>query len=140
MQILIEIPDVVINDTILKRKARLFTMTYNQNELTLTLTWVIGFYANLGGAYGSSISELVNDYSHQSIADNNTKVNPATGEIIFPITTQTVDSNGHTTEVITYATDHMGQYDWFNHLAETQPIQVHDMIRQYGTMISNWDK
>jgi len=124
----IDIADVEINGTILKRKATLFTMTYNQSAKYLVLNWSVSFFADSLGFYGRSLSEIIPSYSHESIADNNTFVNPATGQILI------ADSTGH------YSINYMGQYDWFNMMAETQPLQIHDMIRQYGMLVTNWEK
>lgn len=168
VDIIIDIPDLVVNDTIIKRKAKLFTMTYNQDAKYLALTWVISSFSDMNGEYGGYLGSVIPDYSHNSIADNTVAVNPATGEIIFPVTTTittpvtttvtnqiiTQDENGNdvvsyitqdvtenvTTTTTDYAMDYMGQYDWFNMLAEAQPIQVHGMIRQYGAMVANWNK
>jgi hypothetical protein len=126
VRISIDIPDVVINGTKLKRKATLFTMTYNQSAKYLALSWTVSYYADSAGSYGQSLAEIAPSYSRESIADNNTFVNPATGEIL------TADSAGH------YSMNYMGQYDWFNMLAENQTIQVHNLIRQYGYMITDW--
>jgi len=132
----LNIPDVVIDSTILKRKAKLFTMIYNQNSKSLTLNWTVSFFANDGGNYGEPLS-FIPSYSKESIADNTTAVNPATGQIISMV--DILDADGNVTGQ-DYAIDWMGQYDFFNMLAENQPIQVHDMIRQYGIGVSNWDK
>ncbi len=111
--IIIDIPDLVVGDISLKRKAELFTMTYNQTKKFLKLTWIVS-YPDLQGIKGLS------SYTKESIADNTTIVDVATGNIL------TADENGN------YPGDYIGQYDWFNMVAETQTVQVHDMIRQYG--------
>lgn len=141
----INIPDVINAGTILKRKAKLFTMTYNQHAEYVALNWIVSFYSDDNGEYGASLSGVIPDYIYESIADNSTAVNPETGEIIFPVETITpavLDENGNeiTPASSTYDVDFMGQYDWFNMLAENQPIQVHRMIEQYGASVTNWDK
>jgi hypothetical protein len=126
VQISIDIPDVLINGTKLKRKATLFTMTYNQSAKYLALSWTVSYWSDSSGFYGKALADIAPSYSRESIADNNTFVNPATGAVL------TADSSGH------YPMNYMGQYDWFNMLAENQPLQVHDLIRQYGYMITEW--
>lgn len=122
-QITIPISDVVVNNTIVKRKATLFTMIYNQQSKTLSLSWTVNFFANNNGEYGESISNIAPSYTRETIADNTTLVNLSTGAIL----------DNPTGNV-------MGQYDWFFMIATTQPIIVNDMIRQYGLNVTNWDK
>ena len=126
--IVINIPDKVINQTTIKCTATLFTMTYNQHTQTLVLNWTIKCYANNAGAYGDYLGSFIPDYSKETIADNTTFVDPSTGVIVFP------ESNPDSTAA------YMGQYDFFNMLAEKQPLKVHDIIRQYGYQVLNWDK
>lgn len=141
VNIIINIPDLIINDTIIKRKAVLFTMTYNQDSKYLALTWIVKSFSNNNGEYGESLESVIPDYSHNSIADNTIFVNPQTGEILPPIITPITDSQtGYITYNVDYSVDYMSQYDWFNMIAESQPIQVHTMIRQYGSTVINWNK
>jgi len=116
----IDIPDLVVNEQLsLKRKAKLFTMTYNQLAKYLTLSWIVS-YPDLIDVKGFS------PYSKESIADNTTIVDVNTGAIL------TADAEGN------YPGDYIGQYDWFNNVAETQQVNVHAMIRQYGLQ-ADWN-
>lgn len=126
--IVINIPDLVVNGTKVKRTATLFTMTYNMQYQTLSLNWTIKAYADSSGSYSTYLGQFITNYSKESIADDNTFVNPQTGAFLYP------DANGK------YSMNYMGQYDFFNYLAETQPLKVHDLIRQYGMQVTNWDK
>lgn len=126
--ITILIPDFVVGETVIKRKAELFTMTYNQNAKTLSLTWTVKCYADSSGLYGAYIGAMIPDYSRESIADNQTAVDPTTGAIL------TSDSTGN------YNMDWMGQYDWFHMVSELHPLHVANLIRNYGAMMINWDK
>ncbi|MFZ4056994.1 MAG: hypothetical protein ACOYKE_02595 [Ferruginibacter sp.] len=128
VKISIDIPDVVINETTIKRKAELFTMTYNQSSKYLSLNWKVTHYADSLGQYGQSLDKLIPSWTKESIADNATAVNPQTGQILVP------DSLGN------YSINYLGQYDFFNMLAENSPIQVHNLIRQYGLSVESWDK
>ena len=131
VRIVIDIPDLKINETVLKRKATFFTMTYNQKAESLALNWTVQFYADSSGTYGRYLGGeggSIPDKSKEIIADNSTFVDPATGAIVY--------SNA----AGLYNIDYMGQYDWFNMIAENQPIKVHDMMREYGEKIANWDK
>lgn len=115
----IEIPDLNVNGITLKRKASLFTMTYNQAAKYLALSWIVS-YPEMEGVKGFS------PYSKESIADNTTMVDVQTGDILTP------DEDGN------FPGNYIGQYDWFNMVAETQNIEVHDLIRQYGQK-AEWD-
>jgi len=122
----IDIPDLVINDTIIKRKIQLFTMIYNQQSKYLVLNWVIKHFADDDGKYGEYLINIIPDKTRESIADNTTLVNSQTGEFIY------MDENNEYPEDVYY----MGQYDFFNMIAENMSFNIHDMIRQYGQMIT----
>lgn len=130
VRITIDIPDLVVNSLSLKRTATLFTMIYNQATKSLTLAWLVE-YTDLQGIKGLS------SYTKESIADNSTMVDVNTGAILSPVLDANgdpvLDANGNNT----YAGDYIGQYDWFNNLAETQQIKVHDLIRAYGVQ-ADW--
>ena len=125
-QITINIPDKVVNQTIIKRKAELFTLLYNQHSKEVALNWTIKSFANDNGDYGALIAELVPDTSVEMVADNTTFVNPATGEILTP-------------DPVTgeYSMDYVGQYDFFYSIAAASPIVLHNLITQYGNQHFN---
>lgn len=134
-QITINIADLVIGDTVIKRKATLFTMTYNQFTKTVSLSWTVKSYANNAGEYGDALT-MIPDYSKESIADNTIFVNPATGEHL-----QKTEPIPDTDPVeYDYPMDYMGQYDFFYIMGATQEIRVHDVITQYGNQMTSWDK
>jgi hypothetical protein len=117
--IVIEIPDVIIQGTILKRKASLYTMTYNIAKQYVALSWEISYYAyTLNGNYGNEIT-FIPKYTKENLADNTTKVD-STGTIILP------DAEGN------YPPNVIGQFDFFNNVAENVPVKVNAVIRQYG--------
>jgi hypothetical protein len=122
----LNIPDVVISGTTIKRKAKCFTMTYNLTYKTLALSWEVSHYANDNGAYGLPLSFIPN-YSKENVADNTTLVDPS-GAFVYP------DADGN------YPSDAIGQFDWFNNLGENADINVHNLIRQYGNAYTKWDK
>ena len=128
VNIVIPIPNVIINNTTLRRTATLFTMTYNQSAQTVVLNWTIKFYSDSAGTCGAYLGAVIPDYSKEVVASNASFVNPSTGAFVIP------DSKGN------YPMNYMGQYDFFNYIAETQPLKVHSLIRQYGYQILSWDK
>jgi hypothetical protein len=34
----------------------------------------------------------------------------------------------------------IGQYDFFNKMGESEPVLVHDVIKQFGMGLQNWEK
>ena len=125
----INLPSKTINGTKLKMKAKLFTMLYNQESKSLTLNWKVSYYADSAGHYGQKLNlPGVSTYSVESVARNTVRVIPATGEIIEP------DS------LVGYPPDLelMGQYDFFYNLAENNEINVHNLIRAYGSAVKEW--
>ena len=130
VNISINISDTVINNTIIKRKADLFTMVYNIDAKFLSLTWKVKHYSdslviNNGhdtSYYGQYLGGLIPDKIKETIADNNSFVNANTGDFVFP------DEQGNFPTNIPV----MGQYDYFNYVAEHVPIIVNDLIRYHG--------
>jgi hypothetical protein len=123
----INIPDIVVNGTKIKAKAQLFTMTYNQASKYVALNWRVTYYSDSSGKYGSELAiNGITGYNKETIADNNTKVNPSTGAVVLP------DSTG------VYPAGSVGQYDFFYSIAENVDIKVHDLIRSYGAAVTEW--
>jgi hypothetical protein len=118
----ISIPDLVINQTKIKRKAELHTMIYNQASKSLVLNWKVSYYADSSGHFGQPINiNGISSYSKESIANNTVFVNPSTGAFVAEGTPGAI-----------------GQYDFFYYLAENQDINVHDLIRAYGAAVTEW--
>jgi len=136
----LEIPDVVISGTIIKRKATLFTMIYNLKSKSLALTWDVSHFANDNGAYGMPLT-FIPSYSKDNVADNTTIVDPATGAFLTDadLYTDGVDADANPIKVPTNIPQ-IGQFDWFNNLGENVQINVHNLIKQYGNAYSKWDK
>ena len=123
--IVLEIPDVVIDGTVLKRKASLFTMTYNLGKLYVSLSWEVSYWAtNPDSTYGEQLT-FIPKYTKESVADNTTKVD-STGTIVPP------NPDG------TYPPGVIGQFDFFNNVAENVPVLVNTLIRQYGEAVKEW--
>jgi len=144
VDIVLEIPDVQIEGTTIKRKANLFALIYNMNTKQVSISWTVTHYAQNGnGTYGANLSDIIPSYSKEQIATNDVPVNPITG---FPIDPEsmlpTITTNSETGErtVIPSNVQWMGQYDFFNKMGESEPILVHDVIKQFGMGLQNWDK
>jgi len=145
VDIVLEIPDVVIDATTLKRKAKLFALIYNMHTKQVSISWTVSHYAkNDDGSYGDSLSKIVPDYSKEQIATNDVAVNPITG---FPIDPEDIKPTivadpitGEVLEVIPSLTPWVGQYDFFNNMGENVPVKVNDVIRQFGQGLQDWSK
>jgi hypothetical protein len=119
MDIILEIPDIVVDATVLKRKAKLEALTYNMNEKYVLLSWIIITYsANPDGTYGDDLSAIVPRGTREQFGNNNVLVNPVTG---VPVTDPNEPS--------------IGQYDFFNNIGENVSIKIHDVIRQFGATL-----
>ena len=102
MDIILEMPDIVVDSTVLKRKAKLFSLVYNTAEKFVTLSWVVTTYAaNDDGSYGNELSQFIPPYKREQIANNNVLVDPATGVPVEEPNDQSI-----------------GQYDFFNNMGE----------------------
>lgn len=128
VDIILDIPDVTIDATTIKRKAKLFALIYNMSTKQVSISWVVTHYAkNADNTYGDDLSNIIPNYTKEQIATNDVPVNPTTGH---PIDPTNIDDN----------TDYIGQYDFFNNMGENVPVKVHDIIRQFGLGLQNWDK
>lgn len=127
-QIVLQIPDLVVGNTIIKRDAQLISMCYNTSNMTLVLMWNIRHYADSSGTYGRYLDYIIPDRIKKTTADNTVMVNSSTGAFVYK------DSSGNYPENILY----IGQFNFFQRLAEYQPILVNSMIIQYGQNTS-WD-
>jgi len=137
----IAIPDFIKGDTVIKRVAELFTMIYNQATKQLSITWVIKHFAkNTDGTKGEYLGAVIPDWSKTSIADNTTMCDVANGHPIQKIDTGEVDEDGNPIFDYNPQITYMGQYDFFWNLAQTQPVEVHNMIINFGGLVESWDK
>lgn len=126
VQIEIEIPDLVISDTIIKRKILLDSMTYNQAAKIVVLDWIVKHYSNNSDKYGEYLGDgiayrRIEDKRRTTTADNSVFVDVQTGEFI--------------TEEQKNSVMWIGQYDFFNMLSEVMPIKIHETIHNYGSKI-----
>jgi hypothetical protein len=126
--ITINIPDLVVGDTVIKRKAELFTLIYNQATKQVCLSWTIKSFANNGGQYGDALPFIPNT-SKEMIADNSVFVNPANGQRVE----KNVPIPDTEPQEFDYPCDYISEYEFFFVMAASQPIKLHDVIMQYGT-------
>lgn len=135
-QISIDIPDAEYGDTVIKRKAVLFNMNYNQSVKQLVLQWQVKHFADVNGTAGDPIT-LIPDWTKETIADNTTMCNAANGYPMEPLAAgdPNADENGYPKDM-----NYMGQYDFFYALAAQQPITVHPLIIQFGQLVQSWEK
>lgn len=137
----INIPDFAKDETIVKRSATLFSMIYNQFTKQLSITWLVKHFSkNIDGTKGEYLGAVIPDWSKTSIADNTTMCDISNGHPIEKIDTGEVDESGN--PILDYDVNitYMGQYDFFWNLAQTQPVEVHNMIINFGGLVENWDK
>jgi hypothetical protein len=137
-RIQISIPDFISGETVIKRTATLFTLVYNQAAGALVLTWIVKHFAkNEDNTAGEYLGGTIPDWSKESLADNTSMCDVTNGHPIEKI-------NVGTEEEPVYDYDpninYTGQYDFFNQAAEAGPLQVHDMIREFGSLVESWDK
>ena len=138
VEIEIEIPSIEISQTIIKRKAKLFSLIYNRNSKEVALAWTVKHYAATAEGYGDYLS-FIDDWGLTSVADNSTMCDVTNGTPIQKIVVGQ-DENGN--DILDYdpAIDYTGQYDFFSNLAETQPVMIHAMMIQFGNQVTSWEK
>lgn len=139
IEIEIEIPSIEIGSTVIRRKAKLFSLIYNKGSKTVSVAWIVQHYAaTTADGYGEYLS-FIPDWSVTSVADNTTMCNVANG---FPIEMIEIGQDEDGDPIFGYdpAINYTGQYDFFSHLAETQPVKIHEMIIQFGNNVKSWEK
>jgi hypothetical protein len=138
VEIEIEIPSIEIDETIIKRKAKLFSLIYNKSSKEVALAWTVKHYAATATGYGAYLT-FIPDWSLTSVADNTTMCDVTNG---FPIYKIVVGQDENGNDILDYdpAINYTGQYDFFSNLAETQPVMIHQMMIQFGNQVISWDK
>lgn len=129
-QIILDIPDLVYNDTIIKRKAEVFNLVYNLSNKFVSVTFLIKHYSNNNDAYGDYLPSIP-DKLKEIVADNTIIVDSSTGQIIKDVN-QYQDENG------SWTIDVIGQYDFFNRIGENYDVNIHNLIRSYASQ-ADWD-
>ena len=136
-RIVIDIPDLEIDSTVIKRQAEVFTLLYNQNSKEVAVTYTVKHYSDCDGQPGEYMGKTIVDWSKETIADNTTMCNTENGHPIekLPEGDPDADENGYPRNL-----NYMGQYDFFYMLAQTQPVQIHSLIIQFGQLVQSWEK
>ena len=137
-EIEIAIPDIEIGQTVIKRKAKLFSLIYNKGSKEVSVAWIIQHYAATAEGFGEYLS-FIPDWSKTTVADNTTMCDVTNG---FPIQMIQVGQDEDGDPIFDYDTaiNYTGQYDFFCNLAETQPVLIHAMIIQFGQQVTSWEK
>jgi hypothetical protein len=138
-EIEIEIPSIEIGSTVIRRKAKLFSLIYNKGSKEVAVAWTVKHYAaTTADGYGQYL-DFIPDWSKTSVADNTTMCDVTNG---FPIQMIEVGHDEDGDPIFDYdpAINYTGQYDFFSHLAETQPVLIHQMIIQFGNQVKSWEK
>lgn len=138
-EIEIEIPSIEISSTVIRRKAKLFSLIYNKGSKEVAIAWTVQHYAaTTADGYGEYLT-FIPDWSVTSVADNTTMCDITNG---FPIQMIVVGQDENGNDILDYdpAINYTGQYNFFCHLAETQPVMIHAMIIQFGNNVASWEK
>jgi hypothetical protein len=138
-EIEIEIPSIEIGSTVIRRKAKLFSLIYNKGSKEVAIAWTVQHYAaTTADGYGDYL-DFIEDWPKTSVADNTTMCDVTNG---FPIQMIEIgqDEDGDPLYGYDPAINYTGQYDFFCQLAETQPVLIHAMIIQFGNNVVSWEK
>lgn len=160
-QIVVEIADLVIGNTVIKRKARFDSLHYSQTtpqstpgpfpgsvsttpaqEVVIMVT-ILSFAANADGSYGESLEGKPGfaSYTRPLRATNTTLVDASTGVVIGeatllndPAATQDAYTDGFGVQHpagVLHGKDYMYEDEFFRRLASNMPVIVDDLIGQY---------
>jgi len=128
--ITLELQDLVIGKTTVKRKATLLSLVYNTKLRQVVLNWEVSHYVNEeDGSYGECLSYLIPNYLKESVANDAVYVNSGSGEIL-----------NNFDPTLNPDQEYCTQFEWFYNMGENIPVKVHDVIRYYGMGIENWNK
>lgn len=130
-QVTIDIPDLKIGNTIIKRKVTENVLIDNVAMKFVAMTWDVIHYADSISEgkhyYGKKIeNDGIRTYQITTRADNNTMVDLANGEIVK------ANSEG------IYPEGSIGQFDYFRYIAKNVPIKLDDLKRAYGSAVTEW--
>lgn len=142
--ILVEISDIVISGTVVKRKALYRGMNYTEppfetlpvnpfpvKDGVVLATRVMLYANNPDNSYGDRLSSRIfNDYDKSFSADADTLVNPVTGAIICEASKQ-FDPASFQEGGVLYNIKYMPENDFFHQLASNSPVIVRNVIAQY---------
>ena len=128
-----EISDLVLLDTIIKRKVRFEAMHHHQDadgQCRATLFVRLYCYANAAGAYGPQLEGPLFRASRRELyADNNCLVDAATGAILAVRDGRSAAE--WETLPASFEQPTMLQGDFFEYLRENQPILIGELIRHH---------
>lgn len=123
--IIVEITDLVLGNTKLKRKATFETLIYNKKSGVLSVAWKVEYYADNNGQYGAKLDASgITAYSKEQLAGAASYVNLDTQEM-FIATPTTVFPENYSTE-----------FEFYNFVAETQTVNIHSLIRAQAAKIA----
>jgi hypothetical protein len=125
--ITINLPDTVIANTVLKRKATCETMIYNLKSRSLATSWRIDYFANNGGNYGDIIDVPgISSFTRELIADNTSIFDTSTGKVVkqSELDADPAKYNASTTL--------WGEFDFYQYVGANQPSIIHNLIIQAG--------
>lgn len=124
--IVVEISDVTLGDTIIKRKATFETLIYNKRAKSLVVSWLIEYFANENGGYGEKLQlPGVSAYSKELIAGQASYIDLATQQLLVP------GEDGQ----ITFPENYSTEFEFYNMIAETKQVVIHQLIRASAAKI-----
>lgn len=126
-KVTLNISDVEVNGTILKRQATSSKMTYDMDLKFVSVIWRVSYHSDSLGYYGQEIKiNGIYSYNKEIVANNSVMVSASTGEPLE------ADKDG------LFPPNAIGQYDYFSKVLADMPIKVNDLIRAYGLAFKNW--
>lgn len=143
--ILVDIDDVTIENTVIKRKVLYKQMVYTDPPFdgeanagpfspmdgVVLNCRVLLFASAPDGTYGPRLaSRIFNDYDVQITADKNTLVDPTTGDVICEASKQ-FDPVSFQEGGVLYGIDYMTENDFFHQMASLAPVVVREVIAAY---------
>lgn len=125
-EVRIEIPDLIINNTIIKREAYYSQLKDNTDSKTVCVDFIVQHFAtDENNQKGEYIGYYIADYIRTITATNDSMCDLTNG---VPID-----------NLDTFEGSYTGQYDFFTYLRETQPILINQYLRNFG-LITDWSK
>lgn len=133
--IFVELPNKVIGNTVIKRKAEVIAMNYSPRNQNVTVSLLINVYAQGDNdTYGDSLSSIpgFQPYLKELRADTNSIVDANTGEVLITNMDVLLDpatfADGG---ILGNNRDYMNEFERFSMMAQTQSVIVNNVIIQY---------
>lgn len=128
--IVVELSDLVIGDTKIKRKGYLESMVYSPADKRVVINFrVVPFAVATGDTYGAPLANSnFQTYFKVQVADNSSYVDAQTGQLLGDVYTLDADPSSTLEGGLLYGRDYMYEFEFYKMIAGNQPVIIDQLI------------